>query len=868
MLLPLLRSLKLLLLALLLASSLAQAATTPLVVGNEPSLEFTSHAEIFVDASGALDSPAVAALGNQFHPVTPDDLKRRYDSRVFWLRATLQNASADKIERWLGIGHARMENASLFQQGSHGWRSVSSGLQVPLKDKPVDALGLVLPLTLEGGESRQILLRVQSRPVLDLNARLWQPTALLQANDGRQLIVAAGAGGSLIVAFISLSVFVRLRQWTYLYFSLLHLSTALMELGREGLWERYLWPATLALPIHVHVPAGLIASLSLIFIQRDFLELRTTHPRWDRVFLAIAALTVAIGFITPFNYGLWNEVWSRALLVIVVLSLYVAIMAWRRGDKSAGYLAVGYGVAWVMEGLRAVSHLGFVHLPFTQYTSLTWALLVAAPMFFLALSEQSRKLHAQLQQSQQSSRAKSDFLARVSHELHSPLNTIIGYARMLRRGSARLSLQEGTSDIERNGLRLLAMIDELLDQSRLESGQLVLRPQPLALALWLSEMERAGKIQAEAAGNTFVLNCQGDLPPAVLLDGARLRQVLDNLISNANRHTEKGWVELGCKANKVAAADHIELAFSVMDNGRGIAQEEQKKIFEPFYQGQAKPTGTERRRVGVGLGLSIARDLVALLGGELRLMSKPGVGSSFHFDLVCPVVAEPVALRAPLEPLTPAATPMALGLRVLLADDDPKALRVLRDALESMCCRVDSVGSGQEAIGKLGRDPAYWDLVITDQVMANGDGWAVLAFARQHCAGLPVMLISGMQKHRPAGLPADVDFDGFLSKPVLFSELASALALIPPALAEQAQKVGQAGQAARTAGPVTRQALARPDASQLNDLLALVRLGEVSAIEDWCAGLQANHPELSAYAQQVHQAVQQLDFVALKKLTS
>jgi signal transduction histidine kinase/ActR/RegA family two-component response regulator len=855
-------------LGLLLVSGLAQASTSAIEIDKEPSLEFASHAEIFVDESGALEASAVAAQGSQFRPVTPDDLKRRYDSRVFWLRATLHNASADKIERWLGIGHARMENASLFEYGAQGWRGVDSGLRIPRNLKPVDAVGLVLPVTLEAGESRQILLRVQSRTAIDLNARLWQPTALLQADDSRQLAIAAGAGGSLIVAFISLSVFVRLRQRTYLYFSLLHLATMLMELGREGLWERYLWPAALSFPIHLHVAVGMTAALILIFIQRDFLDLRVTYPRWDRVFLAFVALSVAIALISPFNYGLWNEVWSRALLVVVVMSLSVAVMAWRRGDKTAGYLALGYGVAWVVEGLRAVSNLGYVHLPFTQYTSLTWALLVAAPMFFLALSEQSRKLHAQLQQSQQSSRAKSDFLARVSHELHSPLNTIIGYARMLRRGSARLSLQEGTSDIERNGLRLLAMIDELLDQSRLESGQLVLRPQPLALALWLSEMERAGKIQAEAAGNTFVLNCQGDLPPAVLLDGARLRQVLDNLISNANRHTEKGWVELGCKANKVAAADHIELAFSVMDNGRGIAQEEQKKIFEPFYQGQAKPTGTERRRVGVGLGLSIARDLVALLGGELRLMSKPGVGSSFHFDLVCPVVAEPVALRAPLEPLTPATTPMALGLRVLLADDDPKALRVLRDALESMCCRVDSVGSGQEAIGKLGRDPAYWDLVITDQVMANGDGWAVLAFARQHCAGLPVMLISGMQKHRPAGLPADVDFDGFLSKPVLFSELASALALIPPALAEQAQKVGQAGQAARTAGPVTRQALARPDASQLNDLLALVRLGEVSAIEDWCAGLQANHPELSAYAQQVHQAVQQLDFVALKKLTS
>lgn len=846
---------------LLLSSGLVQAstdiptivATTAIEIGNEQSQEFTSHAEIFVDASGALDAQAVDALTNQFRPVTSADLKRHYDSQVFWLRATLRNASAEKVERWLNIGHPRMESASLFLRGPQGWSGGGeSGLQVPKNFKPVDAMGLVLPLTLERGETRQILLRVQSRTVLDLNARLWQPTALLRAKDGRRLMIAAGAGGSLIVAFISLSVFARLRQWTYLYFSLLHVSTALMELGREGLWELYLWPATLAFPIHLHIAVGLMGVLALIFIQRDFLALRMTYPRWDNLFLLLSVLSLAVGMMSAFNYALSNLVWSFTFLLIAVLSLLVALMAWRRGNSAAGYLTMGYGVVWAVEGLRTISNLGFLHLPFTHYTSLTWALLLTAPMFFLALSEQSRSLNAQLLKSRQSSQAKSNFLARVSHELHAPLNTIIGYARMLRRGSARLSLQEGTSDIERNGLRLLAMIDELLDQSRLESGQLALRPQTLALAPWLSEIERAGKIQAEAAGNMFVLKCEGELPPGVLLDGARLRQVLDNLITNANRHTEKGRIELRCKASKGAAADQVQLAFWVVDSGDGIAREEQEKIFEPFYQGQDKPTGTERRRVGVGLGLSITRDLVALLGGELTLQSELGVGSAFNFDLVCQVVAESVVSLAPMVPEPHAAVPELLGMRILLADDDPQAVCLLTDALESLGCSVSSVGSGQAAIVKLSLGATRWDLVITDQMMADGDGWAMLGFARQQCPGLPVILVSGMPKQRPVDLQADIDFDKFLGKPVLLSELADTLTALRPV------------QAAQPARPV----LARPDAHLLSDLLALVRLGEVSAIEDWCAALRTNQPALGAYAQQVRQAAQELDFAALEKLAS
>jgi two-component system, sensor histidine kinase LadS len=840
-------------LALLLACAHAVAATAPIVIDNAPSQEFTSHAEIFIDASGTLDAQAVVALTSQFRPVTSADLKRDYDSRVFWLRATLHNASAEKIERWLNIGHPRMESASLFLHGPQGWSGGGeSGLRVPKNFKPVDAMGLVLPLTLERGETRQILLRVQSRTVLDLNADLWQPAAMLRAKDSRQLMIAAGAGGSLIVAFISLSVFARLRQWTYLYFSLLHVSTALMELGREGLWEFYLWPATLAFPIHLHIAVGLMGVLALIFIQRDFLALRMMYPRWNNIFLLLSVLSLAVGMMSAFNYALSNLVWSFTFLLIAVLSLLVATMAWHRGNGTAGYLAIGYGVVWVVEGLRAISNLGFVNLPFTHYTSLTWGLLLTAPMFFLALSEQSHSLTAQLLKSRQSSQAKSNFLARVSHELHTPLNTIIGYARMLRRGSERLSLQEGTSDIERNGMRLLAMIDELLDQSRLESGQLVLRPQVLALAPWLCEIERAGRIQAEAAGNMFVLKCEGELPPGVLLDGARLRQVLDNLISNANRHTEKGRIELRCTARKGAAADQVQLAFWVMDNGNGIAWDEQKKIFEPFYQGQDKLTGTERRRVGVGLGLSIARDLVALLGGELTLQSEPGVGSSFNFDLVCRGVAESVVSFAPMDPLLPTEPLMPLGLRVLLADDDPQALSLLTDALESLGCSVNSVGSGQAAIVKLGLGATRYDLVITDQMMADGDGWAMLGFARQQCPGLPVILVSGMPKQRPVNLQADIDFDGFLGKPVLLSELAGTLTALRPV------------QAAQPARPV----LVRPDAHLLSDLLALVRLGEVSAIEDWCAALRTNQPALGAYAQQVQQAAQELDFAALEKLAS
>lgn len=826
-------------LLLALAAACAQAADEPIRLQPTPRQAFSEDARILVDDSGQLGPAEVSARSGAFRPVRPSDLERHYDSRAFWLRATVHNPGTETAERWLAVGHPRIEAATLFHSGPGGWSAVESGLRVPSSRKPVDAVGVVLPFTLGPGESRQLLLRVQSRTAVDLNASVWQPVALIQSVEGRRGMIAAGFGGSLIVAYVSLTALVRLRQRTYLYFCLLHLSTGLMELGREGLWERYLWPPDWALPVHAHTAMAMMSMLSLIFVQRDFLSLPSASPRWDRSFLALSVAGVLLMPISLVNYTLWNGILSRIVLVTAVLSLIVAFAAWRRGDKAAGYLTTAYGAGWVVEGLRAVSNLGFVDLPFTKYTSLTWALLIASPMFLLALAEHTRRLSGQLREAHESSLARSNFLARVSHELHAPLNTIIGYARMLRRGSSRLPLDEGMRDIEHNGLRLLGMINELLDQSHLESGNLALHPQPVALAQWLDELERAGEVLAEASGNAFVLTRRGVLPAGVRLDSARLRQVLDNLISNANRHTRRGTIEVSCQAAPAPAEDRVRLSFAVADSGEGIQAADLTRIFEPFYQGRSMPGSGERRRAGVGLGLSIARDLVRLMGGDLKATSKPGVGSTFTLDVLCSLTAEP----AP----PPATAPSAVTRqRILLADDEQSSLNLLSDLLQSLGCEVTCARSAQEAIALLAGGAMRWDLVITDQAMGTGDGWAVLEQVRRQRAHMPVILVSAMPMQPPAHWPAGVQFDAFISKPVERSALAAALNALRR----------------------TRQDLKRPDATRMAELARLVRLGEVSGIEDWCSALESDQPDCSGYARQVQQAARRLDFGDLQSLVA
>jgi signal transduction histidine kinase/DNA-binding response OmpR family regulator len=824
----------------------------PVAVGAEPHLAFSAGAEIFIDATGALGPEDVSARPGAFRPVVPADLAKSYDNRVFWLRATLHNRNPESVERWLVLDSPRLESATLFHRAGGVWTGIETGLVVPRSRKPVAAIGVVLPLKLAPTERRDVLLRVHSRTVIDLDATLWEPLAYSNAQAGRITITATAFGGSLIAALISLFVFARLRQRGYLYFAALHLSFAMMVLGREGLWERFLWPADLTLPIQAHVLMVSIAAVSLIFLQRNFLDIDKREPRWDRVFLALAAANVALFPASFVNYPACIRLASILVIIVAMLSLFVMLRAWWRGNQAALYLLQSYGLTWGLEGLRATAGLGLIKLPQLQDINASWALLLATPLILLALIEQARQLNEQLLASREMTRTKSEFLARVSHDLRTPLNTIIGYARMLGRGAAGLSVQQGTADIERSSLRLLDLIEDLLDQSQLDAGRLSLSVETLALHPWLAEIERAARLMAEAAGNNCVLVVDGPLPTAVLADGPRLRQILDNLLSNANRHTRQGQITLHCGVEPTAPEGRLQLSFAVIDNGEGIAPDDLERIFEPFQKGRTGHPSSDRRASRLGLGLSIAHDLSRLMGQGLTATSKLGVGTTFRFVIDCERVAGTGLAPAGATPSAERQFRRGEGLRVLIADDDPAALRSLQDRLEAQGLAAHGVRSGRALIAALADRREAWDLVITDQAMADGDGWSVLRFMREHHPTLPVVLMSAMAPQRPADLPADVDFDAFTSKPILETALVDTLCAMLPPLARQATAV--------TASQ------ARPDAIRRGELAALVRAGRVTAIQQWSRLLAQQHPEFAAYAAEVEHQAHALDFEALEGL--
>jgi len=552
-----------------------------------------------------------------------------------------------------------------------------------------------------------------------------------------------------VSSFLALIVFARLRETQYLWLGLLLIAIAGLEASRENVLGTYLWPAHLPLPPQALALFAMVGLFSLSKVVAYALEPARWLPAVDRLLWALRWLAVAGALVALFSYGHGVRMLSLVAILLHLATLALSLLAWHRGHTAARTFLLAFSLALLTETARQLANFGILPLIAAMEFS-TLFFLLASPLIFLGLAEQTRQLTQRLQVAEQLQQAKSAFLARISHELRSPLNTILGFNRILARKSTKLSLAEGTAVIERSALRLLRLIDELLDEARAAAGKLTITPSPMPLQPWLDEICQSARMIIEAKRNRLVCTFSGELHCMINADGDRLRQILENLLSNANRHTHQGTIGFNCTAAIIE--QEAILDFAVEDDGDGIEAKRLQAIFEPFVRGAAAS-------IGHGLGLSICREMVRQMGSDIAVISEPNKGSRFTFSLRCPINAAEDSSRCTLFPA------LSERPKVLLVDDDAVQLGMLSDLFEIAGFEVGTASGGRAAIEKLAQ--ANWNVVITDQMMSEADGWSVL---RQVCAtrlGLPVILFSAAKPCRPDDFPADMSFAATMIKPII-----------------------------------------------------------------------------------------------------
>ncbi len=392
---------------------------------------------------------------------------------------------------------------------------------------------------------------------------------------------------------------------------------------------------------------------------------------------------------------------------------------------------------------------------------------------YKTVQQQALRLEQANQELLESDRLRSEFVANMSHELRTPLNSIIGFSSVLQKNREKTLNDKDLGYVERinrNGKHLLGLINDILDLSKIEAGRMDLEFRPLSVASLARETIDMLQAQADARGLTLTLEMPEDLPE-LETDGDKLRQVLINLIGNALKFTESGGVRLIVTASEDGSAN-----LSVKDTGIGIPADKLDAIFEPFRQADS---GTTRKYGGTGLGLTITRSIVEMLGGRIDVTSEEGKGSSFNVHLprnaAAPLApaAKPTSVDEPL--IYPVLPPGALkpGSRtVLVVDDDPDARELMANYIREMGGTPIPVGDGEQVVELARRH--HPDLITLDLMMPGIDGWEVLRRLKADAklAEIPVVIISIVADRRRALVLGAMDA---LTKPIAQDDLLAIL---------------------------------------------------------------------------------------------
>ena len=691
-----------------------------------------------------------------------------------WVRANVTTHGID-IEDWifvvsypfaLQIDMFVFQNDRLIDQ-------VRSGLAVPFQDLDWQSYTSAMPLQLQPNQDYEVYFRYRSNTVVVFDLKLYTQRSFKLWEGNYFQIQGFYFGCSVLMLIMSLFLFAFMRDRTFFYYSLFLVSFVGLYFFNNGFAHRYLPDAwRFDVSNMAEAISCLTCTTSLLFIA-SFLKLNTYAPRlysFAKVLIGLSLIVAAYCFLVTTQLQLQVMVLFgiACYLYLLVVTLYIL---WRGHDYAVYFMlaliALCASVVYFVAGTLFDIPLPNESVLLVQASSFGEFICLSA-----AMAQHLGRINADRQKAALENAAKSDFLAKMSHEIRTPMNGVIGMAHLLDDHLTNDTARRYNQIIKSSGHSLMSIINDILDFSKIEAGKMVIESVPCSTGRLFDDVIALFKHEAEHKGLSLDLFIEAGTPSYFKSDPVRIKQITNNLLSNAMKFTSEGQISL-----KVDSINGNQLRISVKDTGIGIPSDNQKNLFQEFSQADESTT---RQYGGTGLGLSICHQLSKLMGGNVGLRSEPGKGSTFWVTLAVQPCSQQEYERSrynddkTIEVLTPS------PLQVLVAEDNKVNQMVIANMLKKLGVQYHCVENGLQAVDYYREHFSDIDLIFMDCEMPVMDGFTAASRIQKladqaHRGRVPIcaftahVLAGQLDECRDAGM------DYHLGKPVDFNSLAQFL---------------------------------------------------------------------------------------------